>query len=70
MVNYPQLLLRKKTPAYPEGRTSYRFKQALRRKVTIIGKSAFAPNAKPKPAVASELNLKETDEQSDEESKE
>jgi len=30
------LLLRKKTPKYPEGRTSYRFKRFLRKKVTII----------------------------------
>ena len=35
-INYPALLLRKKTPKYPEGRTSYRFKRFLRKKVTII----------------------------------
>lgn len=37
-INYPALLLRKKSMLYPEGRTSYRFKRALRRKVTIIDK--------------------------------
>jgi hypothetical protein len=31
MINYPKLLLRKKSALYPEGRTSYRFKHALRR---------------------------------------
>ena len=46
MVNYPALLLRKKSPLYPEGRTSYRFKRELRKKVTIIGKTVFGPNAK------------------------
>lgn len=39
-INYPALLLRKKTLKYPEGRTSYRFKRFLRRKVTIIDKTA------------------------------
>lgn len=37
-INYPALLLRKKSMLYPEGRTSYRFKRALRKKVTIIEK--------------------------------
>jgi len=41
MVNYPALLLRKKSQLYPEGRTSYRFKRELRKQVTILGKSAF-----------------------------
>ena len=45
MVNYPALLLRKKTPLYPEGRTSYRFKRELRKKVTITGTTMFGPNA-------------------------
>jgi hypothetical protein len=64
-------LLRKKTAEYPEGRTSYKFKQALRKKVTIHGKSAFATSTTaPNPApVSSELNLKETDDVSDEEQK-
>ncbi len=31
MMNYPALLLRKKNVLYPEGRTSYRFKHALRK---------------------------------------
>ena len=31
MINYPAMLLRKKSALYPEGRTSYRFKNALRR---------------------------------------
>jgi hypothetical protein len=31
MINYPALLLRKKSVLYPEGRTSYRFKHALRK---------------------------------------
>ena len=39
-INYPALLLRKKTERYPEGRTSYRFKRFLRKKVTIIDKTA------------------------------
>ncbi len=39
-INYPALLLRKKTEKYPEGRTSYRFKRFLRKKVTIIDKTA------------------------------
>lgn len=38
-INYPALLLRKKTEKYPEGRTSYRFKRLLRKKVTIIDKT-------------------------------
>ena len=37
MVNEPALLLRKKNAIFPEGRTSYRFKHALRRHVTING---------------------------------
>ena len=37
-INYPPLLLRKKSMLYPEGRTSYRFKRALRKKVTIVDK--------------------------------
>jgi hypothetical protein len=41
MINFPALLLRKKTQLYPQGRTSYRFKRELRKLVTIIGKSAF-----------------------------
>jgi len=39
-INYPALLLRKKSERYPEGRTSYRFKRFLRKKVTIIDKAA------------------------------
>lgn len=38
-INYPSLLLRKKSLTYPEGRTSIRFKKDLRRKVKIIDKS-------------------------------
>jgi len=30
-INYPALLLRKKSLLYPEGRTSYRFKRELRK---------------------------------------
>ena len=37
MINYPALLLRKKSALYPEGRTSYRFKNALRKQVTVHG---------------------------------
>lgn len=37
MINYPALLLRKKSQLYPEGRTSYRFKRDLRKKVTVVG---------------------------------
>lgn len=39
LVNYPALLLRKKSEMYPEGRTSHRFKQYLRKKVTIVDKN-------------------------------
>ena len=38
-INYPALLLRKKSELYPNGRTSHRFKQLLRKKVTIIDKN-------------------------------
>ena len=38
-VNYPALLLRQKSRTNPLGRTSIRFKEALRRKVTIIDKN-------------------------------
>ena len=70
MINYPALLLRKKSSLYPEGRTSYRFKHALRRQVTVSGVSSFAytPKGKKKvkkmkqPVVFSELDLPETDE--------
>lgn len=37
-INYPALLLRKKSEMYPHGRTSHRFKHFLRRRVTIVGK--------------------------------
>ena len=37
--NYPALLLRKKSEEYPGGRTTIRFKQALRRQITIIDKN-------------------------------
>jgi hypothetical protein len=58
MCNMPALLLRKKCKAYPEGRTSYRFKKELRDKITIIGKTAFKdPNA---PVTFGEDNLPET----------
>ena len=49
---------------WPDGRTSYRFKNALRRKVTIIGKTAFKLNKDshlvPQNFVGSEANYKET----------
>ena len=35
-MNYPALLLRKKSSLYPEGRTSHRFKAELRRHVTVL----------------------------------
>lgn len=38
-VNFPALLLRKKSELYPNGRTSHRFKNFLRRRVTIIDKN-------------------------------
>lgn len=38
-MNYPALLLRKKTDMYPNGRTSHRFKSFLRKRVTIIDKN-------------------------------
>ena len=63
MINYPKLLLRKKSVLYPDGRTSYRFKNALRRQVTVAGISCFAPKKKKKrPVAPNELDLPETDE--------
>ena len=64
MINYPALLLRKKSALYPEGRTSYRFKNALRRQVTVHGTSMFGPKKKKvkRPAVPCEMDLPETDE--------
>ena len=58
MINYPALLLRKKSALYPEGRTSYRFKQALRRQVTVNGQSMFGSKKKKvkKPAVICEID--------------
>lgn len=38
-INYPALLLRKKSEMYPDGRTSHRFKNQLRRRVTIVDKN-------------------------------
>ena len=38
-INYPALLLRKKSEVYPNGRTSHRFKNQLRRRVTIVDKN-------------------------------
>jgi hypothetical protein len=65
LVNYPALLLRKKCPQYPGGRTSYRFKRELRKQVTILGKSAFAGvladmEKKPQPVTFNEQDYKET----------
>mmetsp|Transcript_17618 Transcript_17618/g.16856 ORF Transcript_17618/g.16856 Transcript_17618/m.16856 type:complete len:157 (-) Transcript_17618:42-512(-) len=45
-INYPALLLRKKSMLYPEGRTSYRFKKCLRKKVTVVGKQEEGENQK------------------------
>ena len=47
-INYPALLLRKKTDKYPEGLTSYRFKRFLRKKVTIIDKTGKLPTPEDK----------------------
>ena len=38
-INFPALLLRKKSEMYPNGRTSHRFKNFLRKKVTIVDKN-------------------------------
>ena len=46
MINYPALLLRKKSALYPEGRTSYRFKHALRKQVTVNGETMFGSKKK------------------------
>ena len=46
-INYPALLLRKKSMLYPEGRTSYRFKRNLRKKVTIVDKHKNSNENKP-----------------------
>ena len=69
MINYPALLLRKKSSLYPEGRTSYRFKHALRRQVTVNGQSMFGPKKKKvkKPVAFTELDMPETDETTTEE---
>jgi hypothetical protein len=62
MVNYPALLLRKKSQLYPNGRTSYRFKRELRKLVTIIGKSAFDWDAvKGKPDLKKPVTFNEAD---------
>jgi len=66
MANYPALLLRKKSTLYPEGRTSYRFKRELRKKVTIIGKTMFGKEPTTKPPAA----IKESNGDPNEESKE
>lgn len=67
MINYPALLLRKKSALYPEGRTSYRFKHALRRQVTVAGQSMFGPKKKKvkRPRVACEMDQPETDDRVD-----
>ena len=69
MINYPALLLRKKSALYPEGRTSYRFKHALRRQVTVNGQSMFGPKKKKvkRPAAPCEIDQPETDEPTAEE---
>ena len=64
MINYPALLLRKKSQLYPDGRTSYRFKRELRKKVTVVGKSMFgkaSEAATKKPVVFSEADQPEVD---------
>ena len=38
-VNYPALLIRQKSKLFAEGRTTARFKDELRRKVTIVDKN-------------------------------
>ena len=45
-INYPALLLRKKSEMYPNGRTSHRFKNQLRRRVTIVDKNKEAVDKK------------------------
>ena len=69
LINHPKLLLRKKQELWPEGRTIYRFKNALRRKVTITGKTMFksggnqtepAKEEKKPVFVSSEQNYQET----------
>ena len=51
MCNVPALLLRKKSSMYPEGRTSYRFKHALRSLVTVNGVTMFGSGGKKKKKV-------------------
>ena len=64
MINYPALLLRKKSALYPEGRTSYRFKHALRKQVTVNGVTMFGSKKKKtkQPSAPCELDQPETDE--------
>ena len=38
-MNYPALLIRKKCEKYPLGRTSHKFKNFLRERVTILDKN-------------------------------
>ena len=57
MVNYPALLLRKKSALYPEGRTSYRFKHDLRKLVTVNGMTMFETSGKKKKGKRRVLNL-------------
>lgn len=64
IINYPALLLRKKSQLYPEGRTSYRFKRELRKQVTVVGKTMFGnnPEAAKKAAMFTEADQPEVDE--------
>lgn len=40
-INHPSLLMRKKSNEFPEGRTSLKWKVAMRKNCTIVGKSQF-----------------------------
>ena len=45
--NFAPLLLRKKTVLYPDGRTSYKFKNYLRGKVTVFDKNTGEIKCRP-----------------------
>lgn len=62
-INHPALLMRKKSKEYPAGRTSLKWKVAMRNNCTIIGKTQFSkPEGADNVFVGTEENYKETDE--------
>ena len=64
-INYPALLLRKKSEFYPNGRTSHRFKNQLRRRVTIIDKKTNTAVDKDKVQDVTEVDKQEKEDDGD-----